>query len=425
MNEILFLCLLLISATQALRCGPKFGSCPLGQCCGKNGYCGITKKFCSVSKGCQSEYGNCKCGNEFGSCPADQCCSKKGYCGNTDIYCSSENGCQSEFGLCKCGKNYGSCNAYQCCSIKGYCGTTDIYCSSENGCQSEFGLCKCGMNHGSCNADQCCSKNGYCGKTTSFCSASKGCQSKFGKCNSFKILIAGDSTVESKMGNYNQTVGWGKYLSNYVTVPVYNYAFTGASTRTFIREGKWKKLINNTEKGDFVFIEFGHNDKTSPINEKEKGCIVGSGNETLSVTLSSGKTEVVHTYPWYIRQMIKQVLAKEAHPILLTNTPIKIFKEGKIIPLGKYSSYLNKIANSFNIPLIDMYNYIARRYEIMGEDYLDKNGFFPYDFLHTSPIGANLNAKVLINAFANCEVIPELAAILNDKGKAIKLSCNK
>ncbi|ORX86234.1 SGNH hydrolase [Anaeromyces robustus] len=240
-----------------------------------------------------------------------------------------------------------------------------------------------------------------------------------------QIFIAGDSTGDSTMANSGKTVGWGKYLSNYVVSSVFNHAKSGRSARSFWREGRWTTLINSVKENDYVFIQFGHNDGGGPYHEKERGCVDGTGNETVTITLSSGEIEVVHTFPWYLRQMVNQVLAKKAHPILLTQTPRKIFNNGKIETPGRFHTYTQNVAKELGIPCIDIYNYIARQYENLGESYLVNNGWFPVDYLHTSPTGADFNAKLLVNAFSKCDKIPELVAVLNDSGKAINYSCAK
>lgn len=230
------------------------------------------------------------------------------------------------------------------------------------------------------------------------------------------IFIAGDSTGDSKTANNGKTVGWGKFLSDYVTCNVSNQAKSGRSARTFWREGKWNNLINGVKEGDYVFIQFGHNDGGGPTHEKERGCANGTGNETVTVTLKSGEKEVVHTFPWYIRQMANQVLAKKAHPILLTQTPHKVFKNGKIEAPNRFHDYMIMVAKELNIPCINMYKYIARQYESLGEAYLNKNNWFPVDYLHPSPVAADFDARLLVNAFSKCEPISELVAVLNDKG---------
>ncbi|ORX52257.1 SGNH hydrolase [Piromyces finnis] len=242
--------------------------------------------------------------------------------------------------------------------------------------------------------------------------------------SSARIFIAGDSTVDNKGGG-NGTVGWGKLLSNYVTIPVYNHARAGRSTRSFMREGKWDALINDVKEGDYVFIEFGHNDGGGPYQEKERGVVDGEGDNSVTVRLSSGEMEVVHTYSWYLRTFANQVRAKKANPIILTQTPRKVFQNGRIETPGRFVTYAMNVAKQLGIPCIDMYNYIARQYESLGEGYLNQNKYFPNDNVHTSEAAADLNTRILVNAFSKCEKIPGLAAVLNDKGKAVNLICAK
>jgi len=72
----------------------------------------ITSSYCSASRGCQSEYGDCRCSIGFGDCPSGQCCGIGGYCGTTSAYCSLALGCQIIYGECstgRCGTKYGNC----------------------------------------------------------------------------------------------------------------------------------------------------------------------------------------------------------------------------------------------------------------------------------------------------------------------------
>jgi len=78
------------------QCGTGNGRCPSGKCC--YGWCGTGDNYCSISSGCQTEFGDCtdkipypsniKCGKKDGKCPSDLCCNKDGYCGNDDDFCS-------------------------------------------------------------------------------------------------------------------------------------------------------------------------------------------------------------------------------------------------------------------------------------------------------------------------------------------------
>jgi len=242
--------------------------------------------------------------------------------------------------------------------------------------------------------------------------------------NTARVYLAGDSTVDNKGGG-NGTAGWGKFLGDYLSIPVYNHARAGRSTRTFMREGKWDYLINEVKEGDYVFIEFGHNDGGGPYHEKERGVADGDGDNVVTVTLKDGTREDVHTFPWYLRTMANQVKAKKANPILLTPTPRNVFQNGKIEQPNRFSTYAISVAKQLGIPCIDMYNYIARQYESLGANYLIQNKYFPNDNVHTSETAADLTARILVNAFSRCEKISGLAASLNDKGKAVNLKCAK
>lgn len=234
------------------------------------------------------------------------------------------------------------------------------------------------------------------------------------------IFIAGDSTADSNGANNGKTNGWGKYLGEYVTSKVSNHAVAGQSARSFWRDGNWKNLIKDVKKGDYVFIQFGHNDVGGPHNSA-KGAAGGEGDETVTVTVD-GVEEVVHTFPWYIRQMAGQVIEKGATPLLLSLTPNFSFVDGKIPEPSRFAGYMKLVSDELKIPFIDHYNYIARKWEKLGEQYLIDNQWFPTDKKHTSPAAADFNAKMVITAI-KCQKIPDLLLALNDIGKSNSYGC--
>jgi rhamnogalacturonan acetylesterase len=82
-----------------------------------------------------------------------------------------------------------------------------------------------------------------------------------------KLLICSDSTT----ANYSLSSplqGWGYHIGSYLTTPVVNLAKNGRSSRSFIAEGLWQKLLDQTSAGDFVLIEMGHNDESDPTKGK-------------------------------------------------------------------------------------------------------------------------------------------------------------
>ena len=81
-----------------------------------------------------------------------------------------------------------------------------------------------------------------------------------------RIFIAGDSTAQTYIEARDGLIkGWGQMLPNFLdgNVEVVNHAMGGRSTKTFLNEGRWDKLMSEVKKGDYVFIQFGHNCQVS------------------------------------------------------------------------------------------------------------------------------------------------------------------
>src|SRR5687767_9321590 len=145
------------------------------------------------------------------------------------------------------------------------------------------------------------------------------------------VFLVGDSTV--KNGTKGQ-VGWGSQIDKYLDtakINVVNRAIGGRSSRSFQAEGRWDKVLAELKPGDFVLIQFGHNDGTNPKNDpKHRGSIRGTGDETVEVDVN-GKKEVVHSYGWYMRKYATDAKAKGAHPIILSLVPRNDWKDGKVL----------------------------------------------------------------------------------------------
>ncbi|HEX3102711.1 MAG TPA: GDSL-type esterase/lipase family protein, partial [Pyrinomonadaceae bacterium] len=91
------------------------------------------------------------------------------------------------------------------------------------------------------------------------------------------VYIAGDSTAANKTDKARPETGWGEMLQQHfdpAKVKVDNRALNGRSTKSFVDEGHWQKLVDALKKGDFVFIEFGHNDE-----KKDKPAIYASPDD--------------------------------------------------------------------------------------------------------------------------------------------------
>lgn len=224
------------------------------------------------------------------------------------------------------------------------------------------------------------------------------------------VFVIGDSTARN-----NTDLGWGDHFAPLVDtsrINVANRAIAGRSARSYITEGHWAKVLDEIKPGDFVLFQLGHNDSGDLGGPKPRGDLKGIGNETEDVPQIAGplagQVETVHTYGWYIRKMIDEARAKGASPILLTLTVRNIWKpcsDGKLNSPGGhpcierdmgYTSFLRQLASEEHVPLIDMSDLAANRFETLGP--AKTALLFPKDHTHTSPEGAELNARAVAEA---------------------------
>ena len=211
------------------------------------------------------------------------------------------------------------------------------------------------------------------------------------------IFVVGDSTANN---HANGGLGWGDpFISHFDTskVNVVNRARGGRSSRTFITEGLWDKVLGEMKKGDYVLIQFGHNDGGA-INDasRARGSLPGLGDETQEIdNLLTKQHEVVRTFGWYMRKMITDVKAKGATPIVLSLTVRNIWKDGRVERgSGKFSEWAAQLAQSEKVMFIDLTKLIADKYEELGEPKVKE--LFATDHTHTSPAGAELNAALVV-----------------------------
>jgi len=216
------------------------------------------------------------------------------------------------------------------------------------------------------------------------------------------VFIVGDSTARNQAD-----LGWGDHFAHYFDtnrINVANRARAGRSSRTFINEGSWDRVLAEIKPGDYVLLQMGHNDGGDLGGAKPRGTLKGLGDETKDVTLPDGHTETVHTYGWYMRKYIADTRSKNATPILLSLTIRNVWKDG---PDGKphierdmgYDAQLRQLAADQHIAFVDMATVEADRLEATGQQKADL--LFPVDHTHTSAEGAELNAQSVTIALRN------------------------
>lgn len=152
-----------------------------------------------------------------------------------------------------------------------------------------------------------------------------------------KVYLIGDSTMSIKQTkNYPET-GWGMPFVYFFdsTVEVDNRAQNGRSTRTFIEEGRWQPVADNLKEGDYVFIQFGHNDEVPTKKSYTK-------EDAFKANLA---------------KFITETRAKKATPVLITPAARRLFDSttGKVKGThDAYSELVRSVAKENNTPLIDL-----------------------------------------------------------------------
>lgn len=260
------------------------------------------------------------------------------------------------------------------------------------------------------------------------------------------IFVLGDSTAHNtaKGKNGEQCAGWGTPLADYfdpAKAVVSNVAHAGTSSRTYYNNpGDWPRVIPQIKSGDFVLLVFGINDGGPPTKPNDRGSIPGTGDETVELKKPDGSVETAHTYGWYMSTMANAARDKGAHVYLLTVTTRNIWTNPKVkfndatpvgsLPAdynakddriergtlnGKYTQWTKDVGAKLHLPVFDLTNFCADKYEKMGREAV--NALYS-DHNHTYVPGADIVAAAVVSglkAFPNSPFAPLLSA----KGQAV------
>lgn len=215
--------------------------------------------------------------------------------------------------------------------------------------------------------------------------------------NKMTIFIAGDSTAEIKTKSERPESGWGEFLSDYFndSVKIKNYAMGGRSTKSFLDQNRFQPILNEMKPGDYLLIQFGHNDQKQDDTERY--------------------TDPQSTYQNNLKWFIKETQRKNATPVLLTSISRRVFKDGHIdhTSLGEYPVAMRKVAEEEDITLIDMHQLSIQLLNKLGQEdskelflHLKENDFENYpegliDNTHFSEIGAKTFAHIIAQELGN------------------------
>jgi lysophospholipase L1-like esterase len=230
------------------------------------------------------------------------------------------------------------------------------------------------------------------------------------------LFIIGDSTV--RVGTPGQT-GWGDPLVTRfdpARIDVVNRAIGGRSSRSFRTEGRWAAVAANLRPGDFLLIQFGHNDGGPLDDSRGRASLKGGGEETTEIVRQGdGKPETVHTYGWYLRQYAREAKAAGALPIPVSPIPRNIWQNGKITRADRdYGRWAREAAAAEKVPFIDFNALLADAYEALGPERTAAL-FCGDDHTHASAEGADLNAGVMAAAIRKLDGCALGECLLPDK----------
>ena len=215
------------------------------------------------------------------------------------------------------------------------------------------------------------------------------------------VWITGDSTVKNKDKEKDDMWGWGAVaydVFDQKKITVMNVAQAGRSCRSYLAEGRWDKVYNSLQPGDYVTIYENVVDKTL----------------TVTAGIRPGDYVVVYSFGWYLKKFIDDVREKGATPILVSLTPRNEWPGGKIERRNDtYGKWYREVVEETGVEFVDLHNITA--------DFLDKkcgskekaSKYFKHDHTHTSLLGAKTNAKSVAKGLR--DINSKLAGYLKGK----------
>jgi rhamnogalacturonan acetylesterase len=216
------------------------------------------------------------------------------------------------------------------------------------------------------------------------------------------LYLVGDSTVKNGKGKGDGGLwGWGSYVDAYfdtTKITVENDALGGTSSRTFQTQGWWDKVLVKIKPGDYVVMQFGHND-SSPLvdSSRARGTIKSNGDEQQDLFNPLTKNqEVIHSYGWYLRKMIADAKAKGATVAVCSLIPRNSWKDGKVNrSADSYGLWAAQAVKQAGATFIDLNTLVANVYDKEGEEKVGTVYFTSKDHTHTIEAGAKLNAQLV------------------------------
>jgi lysophospholipase L1-like esterase len=203
-----------------------------------------------------------------------------------------------------------------------------------------------------------------------------------------RVFIAGDSTAQGYDTARTLQRGWGQCLESYFDgkIQVVNLAKAGRSSGSYINEGRWDTLIAQVKKGDYVMVQFGHNDTSTKPDRYVSP----------------------EDYKQNLTRFCHEAKARKAHPVILTSIVMREFRNDTLMALrphfAEYVGLARQTAKEIGVPLIDLNKMTTDTVRALGDEaskklyFWVKEGESPnpkevkQDDTHLRQAGANLYA---------------------------------
>ena len=220
------------------------------------------------------------------------------------------------------------------------------------------------------------------------------------------LYIIGDSTVRN---SNRPQCGWGEVIGDFfdtTQIGISNQAMAGRSTRTFVKEKRWDKVLSTLKAGDYVIMQFGHNEGSKPDTSRAgyRGVLRGTGEETVDLKWNDTTIETVHTYGWYLKKFVSDAKSKGAIPVICSMIPrnqwdysVKGDTTSKQLvrrannDFAKWAEEAAAVTGAF---FIDLNKISGDKYDQWGPEQV-KNLFYG-DHTHTNEEGAKINAASVV-----------------------------
>ncbi|RJG21271.1 rhamnogalacturonan acetylesterase [Massilia cavernae] len=233
------------------------------------------------------------------------------------------------------------------------------------------------------------------------------------------LFLVGDSTVKS--GGQNGAIGWGERIAPYFDtrkINLVNAAIGGRSSRTFLTEGRWDRMLGQLRRGDTVLIQFGHNDggRIGDPASKNRASAPGTGPETVEDTRPDGTREQVHSFGWYLAKYVADARAKGATVIIASSVPHRDTWQQQR-DFANFAQWGKEVAQAGGAHFMDLTMLVSDGYRTVGVATVDT--FFSDARTHTNAAGADFNAARVVVGLKALPGNP-LGAYFSDKGAALQ-----